>query len=216
MAARSPANPPTPGTFSRLLSDALASPETCIAELLDAYRPLLLAIADAQVEADLRPKVSPSDLVQETIIEARRDFHQAKSETGPQLEAWLKAMLLNNLADARKRYRQTAKRDIRRERSVHDSRIQELLERVVQQEFVRKVRDDHRQKTRDRLARALKRLPREKRAIILWVHMKGRSLHEIAELVDRSYDATRMFWKRALLQLKQELEKDDVDPDAAS
>jgi RNA polymerase sigma factor (sigma-70 family) len=155
-------------------------------------------------------------LVQETIVEARRDFHQSKSETGPQLEAWLKAMLLNNLADARKRYRQTAKRDLRRERSIHVSRIQELLERVVQQEFVKKARDDHRQAIRDRLARALKRLPREKRAIILWVHMKGRSLHEIAELVQKSYDATRAFWKRALLQLKKELEKDKDDSDAAS
>jgi RNA polymerase sigma factor (sigma-70 family) len=146
--------------------------------------------------------------VQETIIEARHDFRQGAFDRGEQLAAWLRAMLLNNLADARKKYRQTAKRDIRRERSVHDSRVQELLDRVVQQEFARNAHDEYRQAIRDRLARALKRLPREKRAIIVWVHMKGISLSEIAQRVNKSYDATRVFWKRALKQLKQELEND--------
>ena len=122
------------------------------------------------------------------------------------------ASLANNLADARKRYRQAAKRDIRRERSVHDSRVQQLLDRVVQQEYVRSAHDDHRQAIRDRLARALKRLPRAKRAIIVWVHIKGIPLKVVAERVGKKYDATRQFWKRALLQLKQELEKDDDKP----
>jgi RNA polymerase sigma-70 factor (ECF subfamily) len=183
--------------------------ESDLGRLLDAYRPILLALAEAQLDADLRRKVSPSDLVQETIIEAERDFQRAKFESDRQLEAWLKAMLLNNLADARRRYQKTAKRDIRRERSVHDSRVQQLLDRVVQAEYLRSAHDDHRQATRDRLARALKRLPREKRAIIIWVHMKGRPLSEIAERVGKSYDATRLFWKRALHRLKQELENDD-------
>jgi RNA polymerase sigma-70 factor (ECF subfamily) len=194
------------------LNAAVDSPQAALGELLNAYRPFLLAIAEAQVDGELRPKVSPSDLVQETIIEARRDFHQGSFENGPQLEAWLRTMLANNLADARKKYRQAAKRDIRRERSVHDSRVQQLLDRVVQQEYVRSAHDDHRQAIRDRLARALKRLPREKRTIILWVHMKGMSLHDIAERVGKKYDATRQFWKRALLQLKQELEKDRDKP----
>jgi RNA polymerase sigma-70 factor, ECF subfamily len=206
---------PPPTTPSRLLLAAIDGPDANVGELLDAYRPFLLAVAEAQLDADLRRKASPSDLVQETIIEAGRDFHRAAFKTDQQVEAWLKTMLMNNLADLRKRYRRAAKRDIRRERSVHDSRVQHLLDHAVQRAYVRSTRDDQRQMVRDRLARALKRLPSQQRTIILWVHMKGLSLNEIAQRVDRSYDATRMYWKRALKRLKQELQADDKDSDVA-
>ena len=43
-------------------------------ELLEACRGYLLLIANGQLDADLRQKLGGSDLVQETFVQAHRDF----------------------------------------------------------------------------------------------------------------------------------------------
>ena len=87
-------------------------------QLLNAYRPFLLSVATEQFDSDLKAKAGPSDVVQDTFVEAQRDFDRFKSDSEEEFRIWLHAILMNNLADLRKRFLKAAKRQVRRERPI--------------------------------------------------------------------------------------------------
>jgi len=115
----------------RLIRLAREGSRQALGELLEAYRPFLLAIATAEFDSELKAKVGPSDLVQETFIDAQRDFAQFKSDTPTRLRIWLHALLMNNLADLRKRYLRAKKRQVRRERPLTASGSKELVKALL-------------------------------------------------------------------------------------
>ena len=106
-----------------------SSPRPAVATPLAGSNSLRAAAATwksspAQVETWLRAKVDASDLVQETMLEAFRDFERFGGQNEQEWLAWLKRILAHNAADFVRRYRGTAKRQARREvpiRSPHDS-----------------------------------------------------------------------------------------------
>ncbi|HTU92322.1 MAG TPA: sigma-70 family RNA polymerase sigma factor, partial [Gemmataceae bacterium] len=93
----------------RWLPAAQAGSKEALAQLLEACRGYLLFIAAQEIDPALRAKGGASDLVQETILEAYKDFtcFQGGEE---ELLAWLRRLLRNNLANFARRYRDTDKR----------------------------------------------------------------------------------------------------------
>src|SRR5437762_1510840 len=89
------------------------SPEA-LGAALEACRPYLLGIAGRELAAHLRAKGGASDLVQETFMEAQRDFSRFHGTTEAELLAWLRRLLLNNLANFA-RHHNAGKRRIDRE-----------------------------------------------------------------------------------------------------
>ena len=57
-----------------LLSQALAGSRECFGQLLHVYRNYLRLLVMSQLERKLQTRVSPSDVVQETFLDANRDF----------------------------------------------------------------------------------------------------------------------------------------------
>src|SRR5262245_56759774 len=106
--------PGTPDDVERQIHDAQGGSPVALGWLLDGCRQYLLLVAHEQLDPDLRDKLGPSDVVQETFLEAQRDFRRFQGQTEQELLAWLRRILLNNLADARRRYRRGGKRDIAR------------------------------------------------------------------------------------------------------
>src|SRR5262249_54728266 len=97
------------------LARARAGDRDALGRVLEVCRRYLLLIADRQLDADLRAKGGASDLVQETFLEAQRDFAQFAGNSEEELRAWLRRMLLNNLGNFTRRYRATGKRAVGRE-----------------------------------------------------------------------------------------------------
>ena len=64
-----------------LLSRARKGDGECLGELLTLYRNYLTLLAGTQLERRLRPRVSPSDIVQETMLRAHRHFGQFKGRS---------------------------------------------------------------------------------------------------------------------------------------
>ena len=81
-------------------------------EILDACRSYLLIVANAELSRDVAAKVSPSDIVQETLMEAHQAFDRFHGQTREEMLAWLRQILRNNLLNAARRYRQTASRQV--------------------------------------------------------------------------------------------------------
>ena len=66
--------------------------------LLDRYRNYLNFLARGLIGGPLRVNLDASDLVQQTFLEAHRDLAQFEGTGEPALAAWLRRILIHNLA----------------------------------------------------------------------------------------------------------------------
>src|SRR5438128_10963899 len=69
-----------------------------LGELLERYRNYLKLLARAQIDLFLRRRIDASDVVQETFLDACRDFQQFRGGTEAELRAWLRKILIYNVA----------------------------------------------------------------------------------------------------------------------
>src|SRR6516162_7620228 len=105
----------TPQDAARLLAAARAGSPEGLGQALETCRRYLLLVAQRNLDPALQAKGGASDLVQETFLEAQRDFAQFQGTTEAELLAWLRQLLLNNVGNSARRYRDTAKRAVGRE-----------------------------------------------------------------------------------------------------
>src|SRR5438477_4457576 len=97
------------------LAAARAGSREALGQALEHCRRYLLLVARQHLDPELQGKGGASDLVQETFLEAQRDFACFQGTSEAELLAWLRRLLLNNLSNFSRRYRDTSKRDVARE-----------------------------------------------------------------------------------------------------
>lgn len=175
--------------------------------ILQLYWNYLHLLAEAQLDRRLRVRFSPSDLVQETLLEAHRDFPQFRGTTEAEFLSWLRQILIHNLIVAVRRHVEAGKRDIRREVSLEQIRagvdtsalsLAGLLEQRGTSPSARIQREELLVALADHLAS----LPPDYRQVIVLRHLQGRSFAEIAVQMERNEGAVRMLWLRAIGQLR--------------
>src|SRR5215471_5317922 len=86
------------------LAEARAGEVHALGEALEACRAYLLHVAEHELETGLRAKGGASDLVQQTFMEAQQDFSRFAGTSEAELLAWLRRMLLNNIANFRRQW----------------------------------------------------------------------------------------------------------------
>lgn len=191
-------------SITPLLEQARAGSTAAIGSLLEAARGYLLLQAEQDLPPSLRAKVGPSDIVQETAIEAHRDFLRFRGTTREELYAWLRAILQNNVTDAVRRYELTQKRATSREES---------LNVVVDRHGVSVLRAGGSTPDRSAIRRedaalvaaVLDRLPADYAAVLRLRYWEGLTFPQIAARIGRSEDAARKLWYRAIACLDGEL-----------
>jgi RNA polymerase sigma-70 factor (ECF subfamily) len=190
-----------------LLLRARQGDRTALGQLLETYRNYLKLLARLQIGRRLRGKADASDLVQETFLEAHRDFRQFRGMTEAELLGWLRQVLVSNLANLARRYYGTARRDVRLERelAVELERSSKVLERgLVAKHSSPSAVAAHREQA-VLLANALEDLPEDYREAIILRHLQGLSFPEVAERMGRTVDSVKKLWARALARLRVSL-----------
>src|SRR5262245_38976073 len=109
----------------QLLAEARQGKVEGLGTLLELYRNYLSLVARTQIDLHLRAQVNPSDLVQETFLEAYRDFRQFHGTSEREFLAWLRRILVHNLGNLVEKQMRARKRDVRRQVSL-DHRLAEM------------------------------------------------------------------------------------------
>jgi RNA polymerase sigma-70 factor, ECF subfamily len=189
---------------SELIDRARHGDDECRDQLFGLCRSYLGFVARSQVETWLRRKVDASDLVQETMLEAYRDFANFQGGTEQEWLAWLKRILAHNAADFVRRFKGTAKREAGREipfRDPDDSLVRGAPEpaadqRTPSQEFL--LID-----TELRVTAALAELPEDYQEVIVLRNLQRLQFNEVAERMNRTRPAVQMLWMRAIKRLQE-------------
>jgi RNA polymerase sigma-70 factor (ECF subfamily) len=173
---------------------------------LNRHRSWLGVLARMQIDRDLRAKFDPSDVVQQTMLEAVRAWPQFRGETPQELASWLRRILARVLAHEIRDLKATGKRDVGREVSL-DAALADssrALGDVLAAGGTSPSGLADRQERALILAEALSRLPDDYREVILLRNLQGFSHEQIADRLGRRVGAVRMLWVRALARLREE------------
>ena len=197
--------------FSELLHKARLGDAACREELFRLCRSYLGLVARAEVESWLRVKVDASDLVQQTMLEAHRDFDQFRGGSEQEWLAWLRRILARNAADFVRRYGGAAKRDPRRE--VHLARSSETdFEQGAFEPASPEGTPSQQVRQKDdalRVAAAVAMLAPDYQEVILLRNLEHLPFDEVARRMHRSRPAAQMLWLRALRKLRELLAEDE-------
>jgi RNA polymerase sigma-70 factor (ECF subfamily) len=190
------------------------SPPAVLADL-ERYRGWLAVLARLQVAPRFRAKFDPSDIVQQTLLEAVRDWPRFRGRTEPELAVWLRQILAHVLLHEMRRYGGAQRRDVGREVSLEQALAESSrrLGAALKAPGSTPSERAGRHELELRLADALARLPDDYAGVILLRNVEGLSHEEVARRMGRGVGAVRMLWVRALARLRQEL---DLTPDARS
>jgi RNA polymerase sigma-70 factor (ECF subfamily) len=200
-----------PPSFELLLNEAKRGDAAAQGVLLRRFQSWLQVLARMQLENHLRAKVEPSDIVQQTMLDAVQGLPQFRGSTEPELIAWLRQVLARVLAHEIRRHG-AQKRDVSLEISL-DADLAESSQRLgamlagtgpsPSQQVARREMDVQ-------LADALERLPEDYRKVLILRHLEGLPHDQIAMRMNRTPGAVRMLWTRALAAFRQELSWSEV------
>lgn len=194
----------------------MRTPESHVEIALERYRSYLRLLAEAQLGRDDRKGVEPSDIVQQTMLDAHKDRDQFRGGSEGELHAWLRRLLACNLADAL-RAMGRAKRDAGRVQSLAAALDESAagLENWLAADQSSPSHKAARNESFVRLADALVLLPEDNRRALLMRHCQGASLAEISEALGRTPQGVAGLLKRGLAQLREQLSEQLGEPKTA-
>jgi len=193
------------GDVARWLAAAQAGSREALGQVLETFRGYLLLVADRELAPELRAKGGASDLVQETFLEAQRDFARFHGNSVEALRAWLRRLLLNNVANFTRQYRQRAKREVRREVSLEAGGSSHERGAGLAAGTVSPSGEALEQEQAQALARAMERLPPGYRRVLALRHEEQLTFEQIGQQMQRTANAARMLWLRAVERLQKEM-----------
>jgi RNA polymerase sigma-70 factor (ECF subfamily) len=179
-----------------------------LGEILDGFREYLLLVANQEVPSEVRPKVAPSDIVQQTFIEAEIGLDDFRGTTPEQFRGWLRRILLHNVTDAERQFCATEMRQVDREVRIGEATESTPGLDVAGHEHS-PISHAIEHEDAERVATALEKLPPDYRRVVVLRNLEERSFVEIGQIMNRSRAAVCKLWSRAVLQLGQLLEEYD-------
>jgi RNA polymerase sigma-70 factor (ECF subfamily) len=170
------------------------------------FRGLLIAEAHGRLPRNLGAKERSSDLVQDTFLEAQRDFASFRGHSEDELKKWLCRILEHNIQNTTRRYA-TGKRQVERELprngpDPEDGPPGEFVDRQDSPSGQAATREET-----DLLREAFARLGDDEKTVIQLRHHQSKPFEEIGIELGISAEAARKRFTRAVEALQTEFER---------
>ena len=184
-----------------------AGDHRAVEHIIGKYGSRLRRMIGARLDPRLARRVDPSDVVQETLIEAVRRLPRYLRDRPLPLYPWLRKVAAERLADLADRHVHAQRRSIQREiwsLGVSDESVVQLA-RHLADSGTSPSRHVVREESRERIRTALQRLADGDREILLMRFVEQLSTKDIAAVLGISPEAVGMRRLRALKRLSDEL-----------
>jgi RNA polymerase sigma-70 factor (ECF subfamily) len=172
---------------------------------LESFREYLRLLARTHLNPRLQAKLDPSDVVQQTLLEAYQGLEQLRGQSREQMACWLRQILMRNLANTVRDHGRAC-RDVSREQSLDAAGDSATggAEWLAAEQSSPSQRVE-RQEQAMRLATALAALPEAQREVVVLRHCHGWSLADISRHVGRSAAAVAGLLHRGLQQVRAQM-----------
>lgn len=173
---------------------------------IERFRSYLCLVAKMTLHQGLRRKVDPSDLVQQTLLEAHCARDRFRGRTSGEQAAWLRQILLQNMLDMDRAFHR-AKREVARERSLEavfaesTARLEACIAAAGSSPSERSLREERVLL----LAEALDALPAEEQDVLIDRYCHGMTLSDIGGERGLSRNAVARLLNRGTLALRRKL-----------
>ena len=199
----------TPMSTSQLSDDSLELAERlqghddgALDDVFQRYRGAVARVIAARMDQRLRGRVDPSDIVQETLLEASRRINEYLADPRMSVRRWLLLLAEQNAKAAYRWHAQTQKRSILKEERLvqrpdqSNAGLGEVLPAQQTNPSERAIRGEN----RDLIRACLDRLNDVDRQVVELRYLKGWPLSEVAAELNLSRDAAA---KRAIRALRK-------------
>lgn len=197
--------------LKQCLLAAKSGDKAAMGRVLDHYRDYLRLLARNELDHQIQARVDPSDIVQQTMLEAQQDLANFRGEHSGELAAWLRQILMHNLHQTYDEHLQAQKRSVRREQAVVDPVDGKQRMDWLDGELTTPSQAAIRNERTVLLAQAIEALPDDQREAVRMRHLKGFSLGQIAAKLDRSETAAAGLLKRGMRRLQSWFQAQSLD-----
>ena len=174
---------------------------------LEKFRDYLMNLARTLIPIEMRGRIDPSDLVQETIYCAiRRDFHRRESRTDAQTACWLRKILRCRLIDrlpGRDRAAQVKSLDEQLDQSSRGLSNFLVADQSTPSARIRRAEDAI------LVAKLLAKLPEAQSEAVVLRHCEGWPVEKIGRHMNRSPAAVGGLLKRGMKKLRELINSDE-------
>ncbi|HWB12575.1 MAG TPA: sigma-70 family RNA polymerase sigma factor [Pirellulales bacterium] len=198
-----------PADSLELLSQAQRGSHVARGELLERYRTYLELLARVELGRRLQTKVDAADVVQETFLEAHRNFARFRGRSEPEFVGWLREILAGRICNLLRHYLGTQGRDLRREQAANVD-LDQSSRAIDRGFFALQSTPSQHVAQREQgvlLAEALGRLPVDYREVVVLRHFEELTFPEVARRMERTVDSVQKLWVRALATLKTAMQE---------
>jgi RNA polymerase sigma-70 factor (ECF subfamily) len=186
----------------QLIEKARSGHGEAFERLFDRHRPYLKKVVGLRLDAAIRKRVDPSDVVQDTYLEAHRRFGKYVQSPKLPFRLWLRQMACDQSMKAHRRHRKTARRSVDCEIALPEQSSLLLAKRL--QGMMSTPSQTLQRKETARLIRdAIEKLPQHERDVVIMRHFEGLSNQEIGVLLNAEPATVSKRHGRAMLRLHE-------------
>jgi RNA polymerase sigma-70 factor (ECF subfamily) len=193
---------PDSGDTERLLQEARAGDQQAFQELFARHREYLHQVVALRLDPRVRPRLDPSDVVQEAQIDAFRRFGDFLERRPMPFRLWLRKTTCERLLRLQRYHRQAARRSVDREVGLPDGSAFTLVRQLLARGSTPS-KHLERAETARRVREVLAQLSETDREILLMRNLEALSNQEVAEVLQIEPVAASQRYGRALLRLRK-------------
>lgn len=183
---------------------------SAIARLFEHHRQRLKRMITLRMDERLARRVDPSDVVQETFVEALRKIHGYLQDRPVPFYPWLRQIAWNRLIDLHRRHVVAKERAVDREGVLQPPlsarSATTLADKLVSHESSPSAQLVH-SEMRHRVQAAIMRLPSRFREVLVLRHLEQISVAEIAAVLGVAEGTVKSRHFRALAQMRELLKE---------